>query len=280
MPAPQSGETRDEFMERCILFVLEEGTVGNEDQAVAYCSAIWERGRAGVGQQGRSAMGERKTFRAPIELKSDGEEGTFRSVFASLNVIDLDEDVIRPGAFQEEQEVVVEGWNHDYGLPPGKGVIHSDEEKAWIDGKFFLETVQGKNMYLTLKELDGLEEWSFTFDIEKAERGVFDGEDVRFLDLLDVWGVAPVTRGAGIGTETVSLKGWRRLTEEEWDKLKALLKKQDTAGPQALSGSEGEGGEGEAGEGAGEGPGPRDGNQSGVSPGVVLTEIEILDLEE
>jgi hypothetical protein len=273
MPTPQAGETRDEFLDRCIPFVLDEGTVEDEDQAVAYCSAIWEREKGGT-------MGQRKTFTAPIELKSDGEEGTFRSVFASLNVIDHDGDVIRPGAFQEGQEVVVENWNHGYDLPPGKGVIHSDEEKAWIDGRFFLETTQGKDMYLTLKELDGLEEWSFTFDIEKAERGVFEGEDVRFLDMLDTWGVAPVTRGAGIGTETVALKGWRRLTKKQWEKLKALLDEQDTADGQSGQGrSEGAGGEGEGDGGGSEDP-TTDANQSGVHPGVVLTEIDILDLEE
>lgn len=169
----------------------------------------------------------RKTFRAPIELKADGEEGTFRSVFARFNVIDLDGDVTRPGAFEDGQEVVVEGWNHDYGLPPGKGVIHSDDQEAWIDGAFFVDTTAGRDHYLTLKALGGLEEWSYTFDIERAEQGDFEEQggqvrEVRFLDALDVWGVAPVTRGAGIGTRTLSLKT-AGLAEDDIKQLKALL---------------------------------------------------------
>ena len=205
---------------------------------------------------------KRKTFRAPIELKADGEEGSFRSVFAQFNVIDHDGDVTEPGAFREGAEAVVEGWNHDYGLPPGKGVIHSNEREAWIEGRFFLDTTSGKDHYLTLKNLDGLEEWSYTFTIEESESGERDGEHIRILKGLDVWGVAPVTRGAGIGTRTVTLKSAGDFTDDEVARLKALVRDED--------GSDSEDGEGEAG----------DGKPSGVSPSVVRTQIEIISLEE
>lgn len=241
-------------MERCIPYVLEEGTAEDTNQAVAYCASIWEDEKGFV-------MTGQKVFRAPVELKADGDDGTFRAVFARLNVIDHDGDVIRPGAFQEGQEVVVEGWNHDYGLPPGKGVIHSSDEEAWIDGRFFLDTTIGKDHYLTLKNLEGIEEWSFTFNIEEAKNGQFEGEDVRFLDRLDTWGAAPVTRGAGIGTRTVALKSAAGLTGDEIRRIKAMLKDDDNEGES----------EGEAGDA---------GKPSGVSPSVILTEIEIMGMED
>jgi len=203
-------------------------------------------------------MAERKTFRASIELKDDGEEGTFRSVFSTLNVIDHDGDVVTEGAFRDGQEVVIEGWNHNYGLlPPGKGIIHTDEKEAWIDGHFFLDTTQGRDHYDTLKALGGLEEWSYTFDIEESGMGEFEGQEVRFLEALDVWGVAPVVRGASIDTRTVTLKS-AGLTDEEIKRLRKLL----------LDSSEN--GEGEAG----------DGKPSGISPGVVLAQVDILEMEE
>jgi len=237
----------------------------------------------------------RKTFRAPIVLKADGEEGTFRSVFAQFNVVDHDGDVTQPGAFQEGAEAVIEGWNHDWGLPVGKGVIHSNEREAWIEGRFFLDTALGKDHYLTLKGLEGLEEWSYTFDIEEAESGEFDGERVRFLKGLDVWGVAPVTRGAGIGTRTVALKGIRdALTDDDMQRIRDLfeaafmgpipkgLSAEDRAFLNAMrlkveNGSDSEGGEGEAGA---DGEPSGDGKPSGVSPSVVGTQIDIMTLEE
>lgn len=201
-------------------------------------------------------MAKRKTFRAPIELKDDGEEGTFRSVFSTLGVVDHDGDIVTEGAFREGQEAVIEGWNHDYGLPPGKGVIHADEKEAWIDGHFFLDTTQGRDHYNTLKALGGLEEWSYTFDIEESSTGVFEGQEVRFLEALDVWGVAPVVRGASIDTRTVALKS-AGLTDEEIERLRKLLQKGGID-------------EGEAG----------DGKPSGISPDVVLAQVDIMELEE
>ena len=211
-------------------------------------------------------MTERKTFRAPIVLKADGDEGTFKSVFARFDVVDHDGDVTIPGAFENGQEVLVEGWNHDYGLPPGKGVIQSNKKEAWIEGAFFLGTSAGKEHYETLKALGGLEEWSYTFQIVDSARETRDEEDVRVLEKLDVWGVAPVTRGAGIGTRTVTLKAAANLSDEDVQQLKTLLKQDDDAGDSA---------EGEAGTG-----GPSDGKPSGGAPlSVYLALIEIEEAE-
>jgi hypothetical protein len=150
-------------------------------------------------------MMKTKTFTAPMELKKDGEPGEFKAIFATLNVIDHDRDVTVSGAFKE-QPTIVEPWNHGWNLPAGKGVIKADSKKAWIEGQFFLDTEAGKENYTTVKNLGDLVEWSYTFNIEDADRGLFDGEEVNFLRSLDVVGVAPVTRGAGIGTQTITIK--------------------------------------------------------------------------
>jgi HK97 family phage major capsid protein/HK97 family phage prohead protease len=43
MPTPHpSDETRDEWMSRCIPFVLDDGSADDHDQAVAMCSSMWE----------------------------------------------------------------------------------------------------------------------------------------------------------------------------------------------------------------------------------------------
>jgi hypothetical protein len=151
-------------------------------------------------------MMNQKIFRAPLELKADGEEGEFRAVFATMNVIDWHEDVTEPGAFANGKEIIIEPWNHGWTLPAGKGVIQSDDKQAWVDGKFFVDTEAGRETYRTVKNLGGLGEWSYTFDIEESGKGDFDGKQVRFLRKLDVVGVGPVTRGAGIGTRTEMIK--------------------------------------------------------------------------
>jgi hypothetical protein len=154
-------------------------------------------------------MGEaemKKSFYGPIELKSN-QKGEFTAIFATLGVIDHDQDVTRPGAFIEGQETLIEPWNHRYDCPPvGKGVIHERGNKAIVEGKFFLDTVSGKEHYLVVKELGPLQQWSYTFEILKSSPGHMDGQDIRFLEKLDTWGIAPVSRGAGIDTGTQSIK--------------------------------------------------------------------------
>jgi hypothetical protein len=152
-----------------------------------------------------------KVFHAPIVLKADGVEGEFTAEFATLNVIDHDRDVTRPGAFHDGQETLIEPWNHNYGeLPVGKGVIHEKDNKAVVEGKFFLDTQAGLDHYRVVKALGPLQEWSYTFEVEKASFGQFEDQDVQFLEGLDVWGVAPVTRGAGIDTRTTDIKGEKK----------------------------------------------------------------------
>lgn len=42
MPEPGENESRDDFMERCIPMVLEDGTADDNEQAVAICNSMWE----------------------------------------------------------------------------------------------------------------------------------------------------------------------------------------------------------------------------------------------
>lgn len=200
---------------------------------------------------------EQKTYTAQMELKEDAE-GEFRAVFATFNVVDKDDDLTVPGAFQDGGRVVIEPWNHGYDLPVGIGQIGSDQEKAWVDGRFFLDTAPGKEHYQTVKNLGAVVEWSYTFWIQDAAYEVRDEERIRILKTLDVAGVGPVTRGAGIGTRTERIKSARASSEDE-----------------------GGGGDDTGGEGEGQGDSP-DGEPvepSGPPPAVVAMQIEIDLLE-
>ena len=186
---------------------------------------------------------KKKVFQAPIQLKADGDPGEFTAVFSTFDVIDLDGDVTVPGAFHEGEKVRISYWGHRWqDLPVGRGVIHQDDEKAWVDGKFFLDTEAGNETYLTVKNLDDLQEWSYGFDIEEAEMGIFEEQEVFFLRKLTVHEVSPVMLGAGIGTHTVSIKNQKNSGDDE----------------------------GEA----------EDGKPSGVGPDVIRTQIDIVELED
>lgn len=42
MPTPNAGESRDDFVSRCIPIVMDDGTADSNDQAVAVCNSMWE----------------------------------------------------------------------------------------------------------------------------------------------------------------------------------------------------------------------------------------------
>ena len=43
MPEPKEGENREDFVERCIPIVLDDGTAEDQDQAVAICNSMWRQ---------------------------------------------------------------------------------------------------------------------------------------------------------------------------------------------------------------------------------------------
>jgi hypothetical protein len=160
-------------------------------------------------------MSEHKALTG-VEIK-DADQGLVTAVFATLNVKDLDGDVTVPGAFEEGAQVRISSFGHtSWGgaLPVGKGVIHEDGSKAILDGQFFLNTAPGRDHFETVKEMGGLMEWSYGYDIVEADRGKHQGEPVQFLRKLKVHEVSPVLLGAGIDTGTLAVKNREKFPDE------------------------------------------------------------------
>jgi hypothetical protein len=150
---------------------------------------------------------------SPSEVKFDDDAGTVTARFATLNVKDHDGDVTLPGFFGKQAVAIA--WAHDRSRLVGKGVIREDGDAAYFDGKFFLDTFDGKQAYLTTKAMGDLQEWSYGFHLKRDgyKMGTFDGSQVRLLTPTPdgqpgakVAEVSPVLLGAGLGTATVGIK--------------------------------------------------------------------------
>ncbi len=150
----------------------------------------------------------------PAELKDFtlGEEGSFRALFSTYNVVDRQGDMVLPGAFGQ-QAVVISGyghasWNGGVGsLPVGKGRVHDGDIGGIVEGRFFLDTNAGKQTYLVVKALEDLQEWSYSLPEVEAERRTIGGRTVRVLKRIVTNEVSPVLLGAGYGTRTLEVKG-------------------------------------------------------------------------
>jgi Caudovirus prohead serine protease len=151
---------------------------------------------------------------ADVQLK-EGAEGGFVARFATLApAVDYDGDVTMAGAFPVGKQVPVSAFGHRSwagALPVGTAVIDSDGRVARAVGRFFTETRDGRDTWLTLKELGGLAQWSYGFEVLEASRApaelaAYGPSARRILRRLDVHEVSPVLKGAGVDTATESIK--------------------------------------------------------------------------
>lgn len=152
-----------------------------------------------------------------VEVK-DAEKGIVSAVFSTFNVVDHDGDVTLRGFFEDGQKVRISAYNHTSWsgpLPVGKGVIHTTDTEAILDGQFFLNTTAGRDTFEVVKQMDDLQEWSYGFDVRPgaSRHGEFNGQQVRFLQAMsdgtpggDVHEVSPVLLGAGIDTRNLAVK--------------------------------------------------------------------------
>lgn len=143
-----------------------------------------------------------------VEIK-DADKGEISAVFATYNVVDHDGDVTLPGAFTDGAPVTISAYGHKSWeglLPVGRGVIRADGEKAWLEGRFFLNTTAGRDTFEVVKELKDLQEFSYGYDAEEFSYGDHEGRQVRFLRKQLVHEVSPVLKGAGIGTRVLGVK--------------------------------------------------------------------------
>jgi len=174
----------------------------------------------------------RKSF-APIDFKLS-EAGDVTVAFSRLDVVDADNDVTRPGAIPAGKAVPMSAYGHtswDGALPTGRGKLREADGLGIFDGKFFMDTDQGRNAHATVKAMAELQQWSYGYKVLDGGPVVLDNMSVRELRRLDVYEISPVLIGAGVGTSTLAIKSGAPGPETPWaerlswyvDSLSALL---------------------------------------------------------
>lgn len=209
LPMPHSGESQEDFIHRCLADPATQDIAGDNAETsqrmrVAACFRQWREEKSDAGVETKSC--------ADMEIK-DADRGEVRAVIARFNVVDKDKDVTLPEAIADGTKVRISPYNHSsiQGLsrPVGRGVIHVDGDKAVLEAKFFMSTVEGRESFQTVKEMADLQEWSYGYHV--LERGELT-DDLkqqgarRVLSKLHVIEASPVMIGAGVDTMTLSVK--------------------------------------------------------------------------
>lgn len=165
-------------------------------------------------------------FLTGIEIK-DEAKGEVEAVFATLGVVDKDNDVTEKGAFTEGAPVIISSYNHkswDGALPVGKATIHEVGQDIVMKGQFFMNTTGGRDTFEVVKAMGGRQEWSYGFNVDESEQGEHEGKSVRVLKKMSVFEVSPVLRGAGVNTRTTYAKSFGDEISEAVDAVTAAVK--------------------------------------------------------
>jgi len=166
-------------------------------------------------------MSEKEVKAIDFELKQEAE-GKVSAVFSVFNSLDSDGDVVLPGSIKSgfKSGDVPMVWAHKWDMPIGKGRIKEDDGKATFDGEFFMDTDSGQEAYKIVKNMGDMQQWSFGYRVNDAERAPFksadseDEQDARYLKDLTVFEVSPVLVGANQETYTMAIKSNKELLED------------------------------------------------------------------
>lgn len=176
-------------MNRCIPMVLDEGTAGSNDQAVAICSSMWER----AVDDGKTTM--KPSITIPLEIKalSDREFEGHGSTFGN---VDLGGDIVMPGAFKRSLAAHRKAgslpqmfWMHDPSRVPGKWTeMHEDKDGLAVKG--VLAPTELGNEIHTLLKMEAVRGLSIGYVTKDQD---FDDDGNRLIKEVELWEVSVVS---------------------------------------------------------------------------------------
>ena len=159
----------------------------------------------------------------------DVETGVVTGYFSQFNSIDLDGDVIMPGAFTKtiaergpdsSKPEIAYLWQHDTYRPLGKlMVLREDNFGLYFEAKMS-DTSYGKDA-LKLYRDGVITQHSIGYQVIKSQENTDMGEEVEAIYEVKLWeGSAAVTFGANPNTPFTGFKS----VEEREDRIKTLVK--------------------------------------------------------
>jgi HK97 family phage prohead protease len=133
MPTPRDGESRDDFLDRCMSDNEAVNDFPDTDQRFAFCNSVWEQNK----EQGKMNKKIYKPFN--IEVKDVSEETREIVAIGSQQKADRDGDIIKVDGIDirnyKKNPVVL--WSHNHSDPPiGRA------SKIWKDGKKLMFKIQ------------------------------------------------------------------------------------------------------------------------------------------
>lgn len=206
MPRPRGGESRDEFVSRCMDDDVMKEDFSDNDQRIAVCFRQWrDRDKA-------SENMETKQLDCAFEIKALDSDGSFSGYGSVFGVEDSYKEVVAPGAFKKtlsnwkkKGKLPPVLWQHDQRQPIGAySKMREDQNGLYVEGKLLKDDIyRAKEAYALLKNgvISGLSIGYLTNSDD------FDSKTgIRTLTELDLWEVSLVTFPANQSASITAVK--------------------------------------------------------------------------
>lgn len=198
LPKPNNGETKDEFIERCMGNETMVEDYPENDQRYAVCQSQWGKKSAGP-------IMERRTFNAELRLETQSENKG-RKIIGHAAVFDTIagngwfKEKVAPGAFVNsiKEDDVRALFNHDPNFVLGRNkagtLAMREDDKGLLVEIDPPDTQFARDLSVSIERGD-ITQMSFGFEILKEEREQGDGKEPDLFTLREVklWDVSPVT---------------------------------------------------------------------------------------
>ena len=225
LPKPNSGESEDAFMERCMSDDKMGAEYPDKDQRVAVCMTSFR----GAKEQDMSDHNEEAIeyeegkFDLQAEIKAvadENEEGGFEGYASVFGNADLGNDVVVEGAFSKSiarrgAKGVKMLYQHDAKQPIGVyDEIIEDSRGLRVKGRLALGTQRGREVYELMKmgAIDGL---SIGYRVDAKGYDYDDKGKRRYLKSVDLMEISAVTFPMNPKARVQAVKSDR--TIREWE---------------------------------------------------------------
>lgn len=182
MPDPRAGESRSDYVRRCMSDAETVGKYPETDQRFAVCMSMFGQKDAGEPLEVKFAA---------LEIKSEDEDEEYLTIsgYGSVfNNIDSGGDMVMPGAFKEciiKDRKPKMFWQHDANQPIGAwDEMREDANGLYMKGRISKKAAKGAEVAALVKmgAVDGL---SIGYRTQEYEMDMDQG--VRKLTKLDLW---------------------------------------------------------------------------------------------
>ena len=204
LPGPKKGESKDDFIDRCMGNDTMKEEYPDTDQRYAVCMNQWED---------KERKMERRSYDFD-ELVIEHREYEPRKIVGHAAMFNRVADIgwfrerIAPGAFADsiKEDDIRALWNHDPNHVLGRnkaGTLRLSEDEKGLKVEITPPDTQTARDLIVSIDRGDISQMSFGFEVkaESWERGKEDEKDTRTLTKAKLWDVSPVTFPAYVETD-------------------------------------------------------------------------------